>query len=198
MTAITQNRESVTDDFDFIRYAAHMAHTARPTAVKRLFALFAQQEKHLRAAGGWFRLKSPVQGGDEAQVPLASASAEDTLRLSRAESRIETTEAKWQKSQKTRGETMKKSTGSRGKRVSFQVTAEPGSDVFVAGTFNNWNPTQYRMRDNPGSGHCKTTLVLPRGQHEYKFVVNGVWMLDPHGTDWAPDGYGTMNSVLHV
>jgi len=198
MTAITQNRESVTDDFDFIRYAAHMAHTARPTAVKRLFALFAQQEKQLRAAGGWFRLKSPVQGGDEAQVPLASASAEDTLRLSRAESRIETTEAKWQKSQKTRGETMKKSTGSRGKRVSFQVTAEPGSDVFVAGTFNNWNPTQYRMRDNPGSGHCKTSLVLPRGQHEYKFIVNGEWRADPDCAESMPDNHGSINSVLQV
>ena len=84
------------------------------------------------------------------------------------------------------------------RRVRFDLSVEPGSRVFVAGSFNNWNPTANPLKDNPGSGHCKATLSLPAGRHEYKFVVNGVWMLDPHGTDWAPDGYGTMNSVLHV
>ncbi len=93
---------------------------------------------------------------------------------------------------------MKTSTGSRGKRVSFQVTAEPGSEVFVAGSFNNWNPTQYRMRDNPGSGHCKKTLVLPAGRHEYKFVVNGQWRVDPNCPDSVPNESGSMNSVLTV
>ena len=63
---------------------------------------------------------------------------------------------------------------------------------------HNWNPTQYRMRDNPGSGHCKTAFVLPPGRHEYKFVVNGKWMPDPNGRDSAPDGFGALNSVIHV
>jgi 1,4-alpha-glucan branching enzyme len=84
------------------------------------------------------------------------------------------------------------------RRVQFDLSVDPGSRVFVAGSFNNWNPTANPLKDNPGSGHCKATLSLPAGRHEYKFVVNGVWMLDPNGTDWAPDGYGTMNSVLHV
>ncbi len=93
---------------------------------------------------------------------------------------------------------MTKSTGSKGKRITFQVSAEPGSDVFVAGSFNNWNPTQFRMRDNPGSGHCKTTLVLPPGRHEYKFVVNGEWRVDPNSAEWTPNDQGTMNSVVSV
>ena len=93
---------------------------------------------------------------------------------------------------------MRKSTGSRGKRVSFQVTAEPGSEVFVAGSFNDWNPTQYRMSDNPGSGHCKTTLVLPPGRHEYKFVVNGEWRVDPNCPEWVPNDQGSLNSVITV
>jgi len=84
------------------------------------------------------------------------------------------------------------------RRVQFDLSVDPGSRVFVAGSFNNWNPTANPLKDNPGSGHCKAMLSLPAGRHEYKFVVNGVWMLDPNGTDWAPDGYGTMNSVLHV
>lgn len=93
---------------------------------------------------------------------------------------------------------MKKATSSRGKRVTFQVTAEPGSDVFVTGSFNHWNPTQYRMSDNPGSGHCKTTLVLPPGRHEYKFVVNGEWRTDLNCAETTPNDQGSLNSVISV
>ncbi len=93
---------------------------------------------------------------------------------------------------------MRKSTGSKGRKISFQVTAEPGSEVFVAGSFNNWDPTQYRMPDNPGSGHCKTTLVLPAGRHEYKFVVNGEWRADPDCAESVPNDQGSLNSVIAV
>lgn len=93
---------------------------------------------------------------------------------------------------------MKKTSGKTGRKIDFQVTTEPGSEVFVAGSFNNWNPTQYRMRDNPGSGHCKTTLVLPAGRHEYKFVVNGEWCADPDCAESAPNDQGSLNSVILV
>ena len=68
---------------------------------------------------------------------------------------------------------MKKKIGGKDKKVSFKVSAEPGSEVFVAGTFNNWDPKQHQLRDNPRSGLYSATLVLPPGRHEYKFVVNG-------------------------
>ena len=84
------------------------------------------------------------------------------------------------------------------RRVQFELSVQPGSQVFVAGTFNNWNPTANPLKDNPGSGHCKATLSLPAGRHEYKFVVNGVWIIDSNSTDWVPNGYGSLNSVLHV
>jgi 1,4-alpha-glucan branching enzyme len=85
-----------------------------------------------------------------------------------------------------------------GKKVSFQIKAEPGNAVFVAGTFNQWDPTQYRLRDNPTSGEYKIKLTVPPGRHEYKFVVNGVWCADPNCPDWAPNGQGSLNSVLNV
>ena len=87
---------------------------------------------------------------------------------------------------------------SKGKKVEFQVTAEPGSEVFVAGSFNNWDPKKHRMKDNPGSGHCKTTLVLPPGRHEYKFVVNGEWRVDPNCAELVPNEQGSLNSVVMV
>jgi len=92
---------------------------------------------------------------------------------------------------------MKTSAVSKGKRISFQLTVEPGSEVFVAGSFNNWNPMQHRMMDHPGNGHCKMTLMLPAGRHEYKFIVNGEWVTDPT-SEWTPDGCGALNSVLTV
>jgi 1,4-alpha-glucan branching enzyme len=93
---------------------------------------------------------------------------------------------------------MKMMTTETGKRVRFELSAEPGSRVFVAGTFNNWSPTANRLKDNPGSGHCKATVCLPKGTHEYKFVVNDVWTADPKCLDSVQNGYGSVNSVLHV
>lgn len=85
-----------------------------------------------------------------------------------------------------------------GSRVSFEVFAEPGSKVFVAGTFNNWNPKKNPLKDNPDSGHYKAALILQRGAHEYKFVVNGVWSMDPNSVDWIPNSLGSINSVVYV
>jgi 1,4-alpha-glucan branching enzyme len=86
----------------------------------------------------------------------------------------------------------------RGKRVSFEVTAESKADVFVAGSFNGWNPAHNKLKEKTGSGVYRTTLVLARGRHEYKFVVNGAWRADPRSSELAPDGYGTHNSVVNV
>jgi 1,4-alpha-glucan branching enzyme len=93
---------------------------------------------------------------------------------------------------------MKKAGRRNGRKVSFQLTTDPGREVFVAGTFNNWDPKQYRMSDNPGSGHWKTTLVLPPGRHEYKFVVNGEWRADPNCPESVPNDQGSLNSVITV
>lgn len=89
-------------------------------------------------------------------------------------------------------------TTTNGKKVSFQMKAEPGSAVFVAGTFNQWDPTQYRLRDKPDSGEFKIKLTVPPGRLEYKFVVNGVWCVDPNCSDWAPNNQGSLNSVISV
>ena len=93
---------------------------------------------------------------------------------------------------------MKDSAGRKVKKVSFELAVEPGSEVFVAGSFNDWDPRQHRMHDNPGSGHCKITLALPRGRHEYKFVVNGEWREDPNCLESAPNSVGSLNSVISV
>jgi 5'-AMP-activated protein kinase regulatory beta subunit len=85
-----------------------------------------------------------------------------------------------------------------GKKVQFELEAEAGSKVFVAGTFNEWDPTKNPMKDNPNSGKFVTTMLLPAGRHEYKFVVNGEWRVDPKCSEWTPNDCGSLNSVLTV
>jgi 1,4-alpha-glucan branching enzyme len=93
---------------------------------------------------------------------------------------------------------MKQAEGKRGRKISFQLTAEPGNEVFVAGTFNSWDPKRHQMRDGQNTGIYKTTLVLPRGRHEYKFVVNGDWCTDPGRPDRVMNDQGSLNSVITV
>jgi 1,4-alpha-glucan branching enzyme len=93
---------------------------------------------------------------------------------------------------------MNKAGRKKGKAVRFQVTAESGSEVFVAGTFNNWKPRQYSMCDSHGTGTYRITVVLPPGRHEYKFVINGEWSVDRECPEWVPNEHGTLNSVIQV
>lgn len=93
---------------------------------------------------------------------------------------------------------MKSTDGCRGKKVTFEVAAESGSEVFVAGTFNDWDPKRHPMRSDPASGRYKATLVLPRGRHEYKFVINGEWCADVNSPEWVPNSQGSLNSVVAV
>ena len=82
--------------------------------------------------------------------------------------------------------------------VTFEIRAEPGSTVHIAGTFNNWDPQNDRLRDDAGIGVYTATLRLPAGRYEYKFIVNGVWCIDPECTEWARNDFGSLNSVVHV
>ncbi|TLN23066.1 glycoside hydrolase [bacterium] len=84
------------------------------------------------------------------------------------------------------------------KRVIFFLKANPGDEVCVAGTFNNWDATACRLEDSDDTGNFKRSMFLPQGRHEYKFVVNGVWCMDTGCAEWTSNGMGTLNSVLNV
>jgi len=90
------------------------------------------------------------------------------------------------------------STTSGRKRVTFEVSAEPGSEVSVAGTFNDWDPARNLMHDRTGQGAFRTSMLLHPGRYEYKFVINNVWSIDPECRNWAPNAEGSLNSVLLV
>jgi len=84
------------------------------------------------------------------------------------------------------------------RQVAFQLCAEPGSAVYVAGTFNDWNPQEIRLEDSDSQGLYRTSLRLPKGRHEYKFIVNGQWCVDPECPASIPSPLGSVNSVIDV
>ena len=92
---------------------------------------------------------------------------------------------------------MTKSATNAKKWVRLEISAGTGSRVFVAGTFNNWDPTCMPLEEEP-RGVFGTALLLPKGSHEYKFIVNGEWRCDPSCPDWVPNSLGTLNSRMQV
>ncbi len=84
------------------------------------------------------------------------------------------------------------------KRITFRFQAQPGSDVHVAGDFNDWDPSARRMKDKDNSGNYATTMLLPPGEYQYKFVIDGHWSIDPNCDEWVPNAMGSLNSVLKI
>ena len=93
---------------------------------------------------------------------------------------------------------MAKATTRGRKRVTFRANAEPGSQVYVTGCFNDWDPSRKQLKDKNGDGTFIGAMLLPPGEYEYKFVVNGNWCVDPEQPEWHANDMGSLNSVLHV
>lgn len=69
-------------------------------------------------------------------------------------------------------------------------------EVFLAGSFNDWNERAYRMLRIAGG--WAIYLYLREGTHSYKFVVDGQWIPDPGARVNRPDGRGNVNSFMSL
>jgi 1,4-alpha-glucan branching enzyme len=88
--------------------------------------------------------------------------------------------------------------GGNGRHVTFVCREAPDAkQVYVAGDFNEWNPSGSRMcRYRDGTFRAKVSLAP--GEYQYKFVVDGVWLNDSEAEVQAVNSYGTVNSVVRV
>ena len=84
------------------------------------------------------------------------------------------------------------------KNVTFTFHADKGKSVFVAGEFNQWNPTATKMAYKEKEGIYAATLKLDAGTYQYKFVIDGTWCADPENAEAVPNDQGTFNSLLTV
>jgi RNA polymerase-binding transcription factor DksA len=85
----------------------------------------------------------------------------------------------------------------KGTTAHFVLFDAAAQEVFVAGSFNNWNPGAIPLL-NTGHGHWAKDLPLPAGRHEYQFVVDGRWMRDRASREKAAIPFGGINSVIEV
>ena len=84
------------------------------------------------------------------------------------------------------------------KRIKFELAAEPGMEVSVAGTFNDWTPGKHKLVDKEGTGAYGKQVLVPVGRHEYKFVVGEDWQIDPDCDEWTTNEFGSLNNILYV
>lgn len=90
------------------------------------------------------------------------------------------------------------------KYKTIRLTAPNARQVYIAGTFNDWNATSLPMKPI-GNGEWSVELPLTSGHHEFKFIVDGQWCCDVGATGpidradgCVPNAFGTMNRILDV
>ena len=63
--------------------------------------------------------------------------------------------------------------------LNFRFKGPPGETVTVAGTFNNWDPFMFELRESP-AGIYSITIPLPPGSYQYVFYHRGERFADPN------------------
>ncbi len=91
----------------------------------------------------------------------------------------------------------KTDTARQAKMINFSFPSPSASKVMLAGTFNSWNYKVTSLRKDKDN-IWRTSLTLEPGKYEYKFVVDGKWMLDPSNNNRTMSSLGTENSVIEV
>ncbi|MDG1261158.1 MAG: aspartyl protease family protein [Flavobacteriales bacterium] len=82
-----------------------------------------------------------------------------------------------------------------GEPTSFSLyTDQDAKEVILAGSFNDWNEHAIQMKKE--GNLRKAEVVLPPGNYEYKFIVDGKWTLDPRNE--IHSGSGDFENNVHV
>ncbi len=92
----------------------------------------------------------------------------------------------------------------KGRKItSFACQAEGAKAVFLAGSFNGWNPQSTPMI-NKSSGEWIADLELTPGAYEYRLVIDGQWSNEAECANHesclhcVPNPFGSKNQKLQV
>lgn len=83
--------------------------------------------------------------------------------------------------------------------ITLRITSLPpyhhvADPIFLAGSFNNWNPGQNRFQfEKESSGTYIISLLMPAGKYEYK-LTRGSW----DKVECGEEGYPTQNRTIEV
>jgi len=85
-----------------------------------------------------------------------------------------------------------------GSSVVFRVYQPNAQELSVAGSFNDWKSfTMFRNTSDPSKWGVRYDN-LPPGTYQYKFIIDGVWLLDPENYSPEADGSGSINSSFTI
>jgi hypothetical protein len=79
----------------------------------------------------------------------------------------------------------------------FFIAGKLGArEAYLSGTFNSWSTLRTPM-SKTDSGWVVDVALQP-GKHQYKFIVDGQWLVDPWNNKHEDNFHGDMNSVYYV
>jgi len=84
------------------------------------------------------------------------------------------------------------------KEIHFQMVAPHARTVYLVGEFNRWQIDQSAVLERDEQGVWKKSLRLPPGTYQYKFFVDGQWVVDPHNPFQIVTETGVVNSLVKV
>ena len=82
-------------------------------------------------------------------------------------------------------------------KVSFDWVFPNARQVFIVGSFNNWQPLATPLR-NCGGNRWLLEIALEPGRYEYRFVVDGKFVDEPGLPGRAAESSGGHKSVLVI
>ncbi len=81
--------------------------------------------------------------------------------------------------------------------VCFEADFPRAKTVRITGTFCDWSAKGMPL-DRREDGIWECQLALEAGRHEYRYIVDGAWLPDPHNTVTSPNEFGGANSLCVV
>lgn len=140
-------------------------------------------DKRCRGTEDYTMLAKEVAAGDKVKkVITKEVQAEDTEQQKTENTPVEPTE-----------QTMPAKKG-----AVFTFYGAGAQKVEIAGDFNNWVSSTEGQMENIEKGVWARVLHLDPGKYQYKFVVDGKWIIDPKNPKIERDLSGNVNSLVEI
>ena len=82
--------------------------------------------------------------------------------------------------------------------VLFEVVAPKAQRVYVVGEFNDWELDATTRLDREEGGIWRRLVALNPGNYQYKYFIDGEWVIDPDNPLQIVNESGVVNSLVKV
>ena len=83
------------------------------------------------------------------------------------------------------------------RKITFSFDSSDAKEVILMGDFNNWNPKKHPMKQE-SNGRWTKSVIIPPGEYQYKFLVDGQWKEDPQNEQTCLNCFGTYNNIFNL